>query len=335
MSTITIMLVIIVALALIFDFINGFHDTANAIATSISTRALSPKFAVIMAALLNFAGAVVSSNVAQTIGSKIADPSKLPNGPEIVIAALLSAIAWNLITWYFGIPSSSSHTLIGSMAGAVLAGAGTGAIHWDGFIRIIQILILSPIVAFAAGYLIMILLKFIILATGNTSRSKLNQLFRKLQIVSAVLLSFSHGGNDAQKAMGIIVFALVAAEMQSTLDVPLWVKLSAALAMGLGTSIGGWRIIKTVSRNLIKIEPVNGFASDLTSSIVIQTSTQLGMPLSTTHVISSSILGTGSALRFYDIKWVTVIRMVMTWIITIPISIALAYAIYYLLFVVL
>jgi PiT family inorganic phosphate transporter len=174
--------------------------------------------------------------------------------------------------------------------------------------------------------------KFLIIATGNSSRSKLNRAFRWLQILSAALLSFSHGGNDAQKAMGIIVFGLVATGAQATLDVPLWVKVAAALSMGLGTSIGGWRIIKTVSRNLVRIEPVNGFTADLTSSLVIQTSTHLGMPLSTTHVISSAVLGTGSALRFYDVKWGTVTRMVMTWVITIPISFVFAYLVYWLLF---
>jgi PiT family inorganic phosphate transporter len=332
--TITVTLILIVLLALVFDFINGFHDTANAIATSISTRALSPKFAVLYAAVLNLVGAVVSSGVAQTIGGKIADPAKLANGTSIVIAALISAIVWNLLTWYFGIPSSSSHTLIGSVAGAVMAGAGAQAVNWSGFARIVETLILSPVIAFGAGFLIMYLIKFIVLATGNSSRTKFNRGFRTMQILSAGLLSFSHGGNDAQKAMGIIVFALVTTGLQAdTHNVPFWVKLAAAVAMGLGTSIGGWRIIKTVSRNLVRIEPINGFASDLTSSLVIQTSTAMGMPLSTTHVISSAVLGTGSALRPYDVKWGTVKRMLTTWVITIPISIVLSYLIYSVIFI--
>lgn len=326
------MLIIIVVLALLFDFINGFHDTANAIATSISTRALTPRVAVIYAAVLNFVGAIVSSEVAKTVGGKIANPAKIEHGVEIVIAALLAAIIWNLLTWYLGIPSSSSHTLLGSLAGAVIAGAGLQSVNWDGFTQIIIILILSPIVAFIVGYLIMLAIKYMVIWKGNSSRSKLNRVFRSLQIVSAGLLSYSHGGNDAQKAMGIIVFGLVAAGVQTDLNVPLWVKISAALAMGLGTSVGGWRIIKTISRKIIKIEPINGFASDLTSSIIIQTSTQMGMPLSTTHVISSAIIGTGSVLRFHEVKWATVTRMVMTWIITIPISIVLAYSIYALIF---
>lgn len=325
-------LIVIVVLALLFDFINGFHDTANAIATSISTRALSPRVAIAMAATLNFVGAMVSSKVAKTVGGSIANPAKIENGVEIVIAALLAAIIWNLLTWYLAIPSSSSHTLLGSLAGAVIAGAGIHAVNWNGFTQIIIILLISPIIAFALGYLIMILIKYIVLWSGNTSRSKLNRVFRTLQILSAGLLSYSHGGNDAQKAMGIIVFGLVAAGVQTDLEVPLWVKIAAALAMGLGTSIGGWRIIKTVSGKIVKIEPINGFASDLTSSLVIQFSTYLGKPLSTTHVISSAIIGTGTVMRFHEVQWGTVGRMLITWIITIPISIALAFSIYFVLF---
>lgn len=325
-------LVVIVALALLFDFINGFHDTANAIATSISTRALSPRVAIAMAATLNFIGAMVSSKVAKTVGGSIANPAQIENGVEIVIAALLAAIIWNLLTWYLAIPSSSSHTLLGALAGAVIAGAGVHSVNWSGFTQIIIILILSPIVAFALGYVIMILIKYIVIWSGNKSRSKLNRIFRTLQIISAGLLSYSHGGNDAQKAMGIIVFGLVAAGVQTDLNVPLWVKISAALAMGLGTSIGGWKIIKTVSGKIVKIEPINGFASDLTSSLVIQFSTHIGKPLSTTHVISSAIIGTGSVMRFHEVQWGTVSRMLITWVITIPISIALAYSIYFLIF---
>lgn len=326
------LIIFIVLLALLFDFINGFHDTANAIATSISTRAMSPRFAVLYAAVLNFVGAMLSSEVAKTVGGSIANPAEIENGIQVVIAALLAAIFWNLLTWYYGIPSSSSHTLIGALAGAVIAGAGVESLHMEGFLKIVYILILSPIIAFAAGFIIMLILKYLILFSGNKSRSKLNRLFRSFQVVSAGLLSFSHGGNDAQKAMGIIVFGLVAGGFQTELDVPLWVKISAATAMGLGTSIGGWRIIKTVSKKIMKIEPANGFASDLTSSIIIQTSTFIGQPLSTTHVITSSIIGTGSVIRFKDVKWGTVGRMVMTWVITIPISMVLAFLIYKLLF---
>jgi PiT family inorganic phosphate transporter len=321
-------LIIIIALALVFDFINGFHDTANAIATSISTRALTPRFAIVYASILNFIGAVYSSEVAKTVGGKVANPATIPHGVEILIAALLTAIIWNLITWYYGIPSSSSHTLIGALAGSVISGAGFAALNWSGFKEIVLILVISPIVAFGTGFIIMWIIRQLILANGNQSRSKMNRMFRTFQIFSAGLLSLSHGGNDAQKAMGIIVFGLVTVGYQTNLDVPLWVKLAAATAMGLGTSIGGYRIIKTMSSKLLKIEPINGFASDLNSSIIIQASTAMGMPLSTTHVISSSIIGTGTVMRFHDVKWATVTKMVMTWIITIPISMIISFLIY-------
>jgi PiT family inorganic phosphate transporter len=250
----------------------------------------------------------------------------------ILIAALLSAIIWNLLTWYYAIPSSSSHTLIGSLGGAVIAGAGMSGLNWGGFKEIVLILVLSPIVAFATGFIIMWIIRQIIFASGNHSRSKLNRTFRFFQIFSAGLLSFSHGGNDAQKAMGIIVFALITVGWQTEMVVPLWVKFIAAVAMGLGTSIGGMRIIKTMSKKLIKIEPINGFAADLNSSIVIQTSTAMGMPLSTTHVISSSIIGTGAVMRFHDVKWAMVTKMLLTWVITIPISMVLAFVLYKLVF---
>jgi len=325
-------IVIIVVLALAFDFINGFHDTANAIATSISTRALPPKVAILYAAVLNFVGAIIFSGVAKTIGGSIADPATIENGTLVIIATLISAIFWNLLTWYLAIPSSSSHTLIGSLAGAVIAGAGFDAVHFSGFGKIILILVLSPIIAFAVGYVIMTIIKFFIIRTGNQSRTRMNRVFRFFQIISAGLLSFSHGGNDAQKAMGIIVFALVAGGYTTDLEVPLWVKIAAATAIGLGTSIGGWKIIKTVSSKIIKIEPINGFASDLTSFTVIQTSTLLNMPLSTTHVITSAIIGTGSVIRFHEVKWATVTRMIITWLITIPISMIVAFLVYKLLF---
>jgi len=321
-------IILVVILALIFDFINGFHDTANAVATSISTRAMTPRFAIMYAAVLNFVGALMSSEVAKTIGGKIANPATVENGTVIVLAALISAIFWNLLTWYYGIPSSSSHTLIGSLVGAVLAGAGVNAISWRGFLDIILTLILSPLVAFCVGYVIMLLIKNGLKIFANGSPSKINRVFRSFQILSAGMLSFSHGGNDAQKAMGIIVFALVSGGLLDNANiVPFWVKFAAALAMGVGTSVGGMRIIKTVSKKILKIQPMNGFASDLTSSIVIQSSTALGMPLSTTHVISSAIIGTGSVIRFKGVKWGIVGTMVMTWAITIPVSIVIAFSI--------
>lgn len=325
-------IIVIVLLALLFDFFNGFHDTANAIATAVSTKALPPRVAVYYAAILNFIGAIIFDGVAKNIGGSIANPMKIENGMEIVCAALVSAIFWNLLTWYLGIPSSSSHTLIGSLAGAVVAGAGSGAIHWRGFEKIVVGLIISPFIAFVVGFVVLILIRWIVVLLGNHSPGRVNRNFRFLQIFSAGLQSFSHGSNDAQKAMGIIVFALVSGGYQSTLDVPLWVKIAAATAMGLGTSVGGWRIIETLSRKIIKIEPMNGFASDVTSTIVLQAGTHYGLPLSTTHVITSAIIGTGSATRFKSINWGIVGRMIMTWIVTIPVSIAIAFLVYHLLF---
>jgi len=314
-------LVMVVFLALSFDFINGFHDTANAIATSVSTRALKPRVAIIMAAVMNFLGAVSFTGVAKTIGSGVADPSQLAHGEMIVIAALISAIAWNLITWWFGIPSSSSHALIGSLAGAVIASAGFNAVNGGGILKILEALLISPLIAFTAGFIIMWILKKV-LARANPHQ--VNKGFRYGQIVTAMFQSFSHGTNDAQKAMGIIVFALVAAGVQDNMDVPLWVKLSAALAMALGTSVGGWKIIKTMGTKIFKIEPVNGFAADMGSAAVIITATFLHLPVSTTHVITSSILGVGSAKRFSAVKWGVAGRIVIAWVITIPITVVMS-----------
>ncbi|MDO7907557.1 inorganic phosphate transporter [Paenibacillus sp. JX-17] len=320
---------IVVILALGFDFINGFHDTANAIATSVSTRALTPRRAIILAAVMNFVGAMVFTGVAKTIGGKIADPTKLDNGLEIVIATLIAAIIWNLITWWFGIPSSSSHALIGALAGAVFVGAGNSFVNWSGFIEIVEALIVSPLLAFAIGYIIMTLLKWIF---ANRSPHTVNKGFRTMQIVTAALQSFTHGTNDAQKAMGIITFALVTADYQQTTDVPLWVKIAAATAMALGTSIGGWKIIKTMGTKIFKIEPINGFAADISAASVIFSATLLHLPVSSTHAITSAILGVGSAKRFSAVRWSLAGRIIITWFITIPISALLSGLIFKLLF---
>ncbi|MBH5319020.1 inorganic phosphate transporter [Paenibacillus sp. GSMTC-2017] len=312
---------IVVFLALSFDFINGFHDTANAIATSVSTRALKPRVAVLMAAVMNFLGAMAFTGVAKTIGGGVANPADLKFGVEIVIAALLAAIAWNLITWWFGIPSSSSHALIGSLAGAVIAGAGLNAVNGDGIMNIMKALLLSPLIAFTIGFILMWVLKQVF---AKSSPHKINKGFRSGQVITAMFQSFSHGTNDAQKAMGIIVFALVAAGVQDNMDVPFWVKVSAATAMALGTSVGGWKIIKTMGTKIFKIDPVNGFAADMGSVIVILTATALHLPVSTTHVITSSILGVGSAKRFSAVKWNVAGRILIAWVITIPITMLLA-----------
>lgn len=322
------LIILVVILALSFDFINGFHDTANAIATSVSTRALPPRVAIILAAVMNFLGALAFTGVAKTIGKGITDPFQLENGLLVVIVTLLAAIIWNLITWWYGIPSSSSHALIGSLVGAVLASAGFGAIHWTGFIDIMKSLIFSPIIALVVGFIMMSLFK-LILSLVPTPPHKVNRGFRIVQIFTAALQAFTHGTNDAQKAMGIITLALVTGGFLTEVEVPFWVQLSAALAMGLGTSVGGWKIIKTVGGKIMKIEPVNGAAADLTSALVIFTATKIGMPVSTTHVISSAIMGVGSAKRVKGVKWGVAIRIVLTWVITLPISALIAALIYW------
>jgi PiT family inorganic phosphate transporter len=314
---IMIPITIIVILALAFDFINGFHDTANTIATSISTKALPPRVAIIFSAFMNLLGALAFTGVAKTIGGKIADPLKLEHGMVIVAAALVAAITWNLITWYFGIPSSSSHALIGSLTGAVIVAEGIRAVNYAGFITILEALIFSPLIAFFTGYIIMNLIRTIF---KNSHPGKTNRNFRTLQIFTAAWQAFSHGTNDAQKSMGIITFALVAGGFQPDLDVPGWVKISCALAMALGTSVGGWRIIKTIGTRIIKLEPASGFASDFSSATIIILATLFKLPVSTTHVISSSIMGVGSAKRFSSVRWSTAQQMVVAWIITLPIT---------------
>jgi PiT family inorganic phosphate transporter len=319
---ITLVLIIgIVFLALAFDFINGFHDTANAIATSVSTRALSPRAAIILAASMNFIGALTFTGVAKTVSSGIVDPFKLENGSVVILAALMAAIAWNLITWWYGIPSSSSHALIGSIAGAAIAATGFNSLNYNGFIKIIQSLIISPFIALGIGFLMMSLFALIF---KNFNLGKTNRGFRTFQIFTAALQSYSHGTNDAQKAMGIITMALIAGGFQSTTDIPEWVRISAAVAMGLGTSVGGWKIIKTVGGKIMKLQPVNGAAADLSSALIIFGFTTLHLPVSTTHVISSAIMGVGAAKRVKGVKWGVARRIVITWIITLPISALLA-----------
>lgn len=321
METVFILTILVVVFALAFDFINGFHDTANAIATSVSTRALKPRVAVLMAAAMNFVGALTFTGVAKTITKDIVDPFALQNGSLIILAALLSAIIWNLVTWYYGIPSSSSHTLIGSIAGAAVASSGFAILNWEGFIKIIQALLISPFLALAVGFLMMSLFKVIF---KNGSLYGTNKKFRIFQIGTAALQSFTHGTNDAQKAMGIITMALIAAEWQTNDDIQLWVRIAAATAMGLGTSIGGYKIIKTVGGKIMKIRPINGAAADLSSAMIIFGATTIHLPVSTTHVISSAIMGVGSAQRVKGVKWGVAKKIVLTWIITLPISAVMA-----------
>ncbi|WP_042477123.1 inorganic phosphate transporter [Bacillus ndiopicus] len=334
METILILTILVVIFALAFDFINGFHDTANAIATSVSTRALPPRTAVLMAAIMNFIGAITFVGVAKAIASDIVDPFSLSTpetpliGSVVILAALCAAITWNLITWYYGIPSSSSHTLIGSIAGAAIAAAGFNILNYSGFIKIIQALIFSPFIALAVGFLMMSLFKVLF---KNMNLYKTNKGFRTMQIGTAALQAFTHGTNDAQKAMGIITMALIAGGLQTTDEVQGWVRLACAVAMGLGTSIGGYKIIKTVGGKIMKIRPINGAAADLSSATVIFSATMLHLPVSTTHVISSAIMGVGTAQRVRDVKWGTARKIVITWVITMPISAIMAAAFYFLL----
>lgn len=307
---------LVVFLALAFDYINGFHDTANAIATSVSTRAISPQKAVMMTAVLNFAGALVSTGVAKTIGGDLVISASLINA-EVISAALLGAIAWNLITWWYGIPSSSSHALIGGVVGAVIVSVGYEALNFTGIGKIFLSLVLSPIIAMVFGYIIM---NVLLLLFGRFSPIALNDSFRNMQLLSATLMAFSHGSNDAQKAMGIITLTLLSGGYIDTLDVPMWVKLSCAAAMALGTAAGGWRIISTMGNKIFKLETINGFAADLNSAITIFTATFLHLPVSTTHVVSGSIMGVGTAKRVKAVNWGVARSMVMAWFVTIPLS---------------
>lgn len=322
--TLSIIVIVVVIAALAFDYINGFHDTANAIATSVSTRALTPTQAILMSATLNFTGALFSTAVAKTIGKGIVNNSVVTQ--ELVLAALLGAITWNLITWYFGIPSSSSHALIGGIIGAGIVAGGFAVLNLKGILdKIVLPLILSPIVGLTVGFTIMKLLQWIV---RNKPHRQVNNRFRKLQVLSAAIMSFSHGSNDAQKSMGIITMALFSAHLLPTFEVPTWVILACATAMALGTAGGGWRIIKTMGNKIFKMEPINGFSADLSSSITILTATHFGAPVSTTHVSSSSIIGVGAAKRFSAVRWGVAQNIVVAWVLTIPFS-ALVAAICY------
>lgn len=305
----------IVLLGLVFDYINGFHDTANAIATSVSTKALSPRAAIVMAATLNFLGALSGTAVAATIGKGIVKPEVVT--PEVLCAALIGAIFWNLFTWYVGIPSSSSHALIGGLVGAALVGFGPQEISWNGFIKIFSGLLTTPVISLIVGSIIMYLLFW---AFQKSSPAKTNRQFRRLQIITACMASFAHGSNDAQKTMGIITMSLVSAGILTSFDVPLWVKIACAMAMATGTAMGGWKIIRTMGGKIFRIEPINGFAADFASSLVIFGSSKLGIPVSTTHVVSSAIMGVGAAKRIKGVRWNIAKQIVTAWFITIPLA---------------
>ena len=317
---------LVIILALIFDFINGFHDTANAIATSVSTRALQPNHAVMMAAGLNFVGAMVSTGVAKTIGAGIVSSPDLIN-EKIIIAALIGAITWNLLTWWIGLPSSSSHALIGGLIGAVLISVGTSGLNWYGVGTIIAALIASPAIAFFTGIIVM---NIIFRLFDKFSPHYMNDKFRKMQVVSAAMIAFSNGSNDAQKSMGIITLALFSGGFISEFEVPTFVKVMCAAAMAIGTASGGWRIIKTVGGKIFKLEPPSGFAADLNSSSVVFGATLLSLPVSTTHVVSGSIMGVGTAKRVNAVRWGTAQQMVKAWGMTIPITAAIGASAFFL-----
>lgn len=321
-----VLLVLVIAAALIFDYVNGFHDTANAIATCVSTRALSVKAAIIMAAGLNFAGALVSTKVASTIGKGIVDKDNITQ--LVVLAGVTGAIVWDLITWYYGLPSSSSHAIIGGLMGAVIAHNGFSALHWGGLKKIILSLVISPVVGTLLGFIFMLAMLW---TFRKEAPRGLNNGFRKLQVLSAAFMAFSHGTADAQKSMGVITMALLSYGMIDTFIVPLWVKIACAIAMALGTAAGGWRIIKTIGKDFVKLQPVHGFCVETASAGVILGASMFGMPVSTTHVITSSILGVGLTKRLSAVNWTVAQRILVAWVLTIPASAAVAGAVYLLL----
>jgi inorganic phosphate transporter, PiT family len=310
----TLSLVVVIVLAVVFDYINGFHDSANAIATSVATRALSPRAAVLMAAAFNFIGAFAGTAVATTIGSGLVDESTTTEA--VVAAALVGAILWNLFTWWFGIPSSSSHALIGGLLGATIVSAGFEALDVDGIVsKVLVPMFSSPVLGFALGFLLMVLLAHLFF---RARRRPMSNLFRRAQVFSAGYMAFAHGSNDAQKTMGIITLALFAAGVIDDINVPAWVIVMAATAMSLGTAAGGWRIMKTMGQRVVKLEPVHGFAAETTAATVLLSTAHLGMPVSTTHVISSAITGVGTTRGRRQVRWDVARRIVTAWIVTIP-----------------
>jgi inorganic phosphate transporter, PiT family len=324
----TWILLAVLGLAVAFDYINGFHDTANAIATSVSTRALKPQWAIAMSAVANFAGALLTGTaVAKTIGAGLIDPHV--EGQVVVAAALVGAIFWNLFTWRLGIPSSSSHALIGGLLGAAAAAAGVGAWNIEGVRdKVLIPLVSSPVIGFLLGLTLMVVI-FNVFRRAHPKT--MNDRFRRLQVLSAAYMAFSHGSNDAQKTMGVMTFALVTAGVLPEFKVPLWVIIVAASAISLGTAGGGWRIIRTMGTRVVKLDPVHGFAAETTAATIIFGASQLGMPVSTTHVISSAIMGTGASDRFNAVRWGVARNIGVAWVLTIPASAATAALAYLLL----
>jgi PiT family inorganic phosphate transporter len=319
----TLLLIAVLALAVAFDYVNGFHDTANAIATSVSTRALRPYQAILMSATANFLGALAGTSVAKFVAAGIVT---IPGGDEgqiIVAAALVGAIAWNLITWRAGIPSSSSHALIGGIIGAAIAAVGTGSLKVDGIVgKVLAPLVVSPVLGIGIGFALMVVLLNVF---RRSHPQRINERFRRLQVISAAYMAFSHGSNDAQKTMGVMTLALVAAGIIPEPVVPLWIILAAGTAISLGTAAGGWRIIRTMGQRVVKLDPVHGFAAETTAATIILGASQFGIPVSTTHVISTAIMGVGSSDRFSAVRWGVAGNIVTAWVLTIPASAVVAW----------
>jgi PiT family inorganic phosphate transporter len=316
MLDVPLLLVAIVVIALVFDYTNGAHDAANAIAGVVSTRVLSPRAAVFMAATLDFVGALLGTSVALTIGSGIVNTEVVRGSRSLVLAALLGAIVWNLVTWYWGLPSSSSHALIGGLVGAGVAVGGFASLNAGTIVaKVLVPLVASPLVGFLGAYVLMVGLAW---GTYRSRPARARRAFRGLQVATSAFMALSHGTNDAQKTMGLITLALVLFGQQATMDVPLWVKMACATAMLLGTATGGWKIIKTMGNKIFKLEPIHGFASAASSTATILAASALGAPISTTHVISSAVLGAGASRRLSAVRWGVARRMVAAWVMTLP-----------------
>jgi PiT family inorganic phosphate transporter len=322
MPELPILLVIIVLVALVFDFTNGAHDCANAIATVVSTKVMSPRSAVMMAASLNLFGALLGEEVAHTLGSGIVNTDMVMGSQILVLAALIGAIAWNLITWYYGIPSSSSHALIGGLMGAAICHAGFSSLNGLSiFKKVLLPLVLSPLAGFGVSYAVMTL---IMLIFWRANRHSVSRWFEKLQILSSAFMATSHGLNDAQKTMGIITLALFLFHEIDTIHVPLWVKLACAMAMAMGTALGGWKIVKTMGHRIFKLEPVHGFAAETSAAMVITGASLVGAPISTTHTISACVFGVGATKRLSAVRWGIAGNLVVAWVLTIPASALIA-----------
>jgi PiT family inorganic phosphate transporter len=308
------MLVLVVLLAIAFDYVNGFHDTANAIATSVATRALAPRYAILMATAFNFIGAFAGTAVANTIASGLVDDAAVTQ--VVIAAALIGAIAWNLITWQRGLPSSSSHALIGGLLGATIIAAGTGALNVNGIVNKVLIpMFTSPLLGFFIAFVFIVALYWIF---RRSQRKPMARRFRRLQVVSAAFMAFAHGSNDAQKTMGIITLALLTAGVIPTFEVPVWVIIVSATALSLGTAVGGWRIMRTMGQRVAKLEPVHGFAAETTAASILLGTAHFGMPVSTTQVISGAIMGVGSSQGVRHVRWGIARRILIAWVLTLP-----------------